>query len=273
MTLTDILISKGSLEDLTLSDVVKTPGSPSSQREVDLTVTLTNLAAHANLNWKYKYGIISGDGKADASVTKGNAVVQLSVVSPSAEEPPTSATVLGCTTTLHLDATYSGGITASIADLFKSSVNSKLQGVLQDLVCTELKSVGIGALNGVLGNVTKLLNPYLAPAPAPENPDDVLKQLLPDAKERAKLLNIQTHWAFKFINDVCTEIFGKRDDQGILGINEFVDGVTSGGNVSLQINTILLNSTDALTTTKITLTNLVITGLDTFTEADLYVFS
>ena len=150
-------------------------------------------------------------------------------------------------------------------------MNSKLESVIEDEVCTELKSAGIHALNGVLGNVTKLLNPYLAPAPAPLNPDSVLKELLPDAKERAKLLNIQTHWAFRFLNDVFSEIFGKRDDQGLLGINEFVDGVTSGGNVSLQINAILLNSTNALTTGKITLTNLVITGLDTFTEADLYV--
>ena len=150
-------------------------------------------------------------------------------------------------------------------------MNSKLESVIEDEVCTELKSAGIHALNGVLGNVTKLLNPYLAPAPAPLNPDSVLKELLPDAKERAKLLNIQTHWAFRFLNDVFSEIFGKRDDQGLLGINEFMDGVTSGGNVSLQINTILLNSTNALTTGKITLTNLVITGLDTFTNADLYV--
>ena len=106
VTLTNIQVSKVSLVDLVLKDVVKTPGSSSSQREVDLTATLSSLQAHVNLDWKYKYGIISGSGKADASVTKGNAVVQMSVVSPNTDTPPSSASVLGCTMTLHLDATY-----------------------------------------------------------------------------------------------------------------------------------------------------------------------
>ena len=65
----------------------------------------------------------------------------------------------------------------------------------------------------------------------------MLRSLVPDAVRRAGLLDIRHHWVTRFVEDVLSEVFEKRDSKGDLGINTFVAGVLSGGRLCVEDRT------------------------------------
>ena len=56
---------------------------------------------------------------------------------------------------------FTGGITASIADVFKSSIRTYVEKELKDVACSELGTRGSGVVTDALGNLTAILDPYI----------------------------------------------------------------------------------------------------------------
>ena len=126
--------------------------NPDSNTQVSMGMTFSSLAAHVTLDWHYSWSFASGSGSADASVSNGNAAITLHLASSDyAHAVPTSMAVAGCSCTLSLHLNQvNGGITGKVANYFRDSVSSKLQGLVQDQACDQLKGAGKDAINKLL---------------------------------------------------------------------------------------------------------------------------
>ena len=156
VTMSNIRCGDAQIGDLAVSSIFSTVSS------VDLTMDADLSSIACTADWAYTWGIFKGSGSVKTSGHGG----LVSVVAFDSDNfhtlPPTSSTMKSCTANLDIsDLVFTGGITADIANLFKTKIESTIEDKVAPLLCTELGTFGSGFLTSSLKNVSSLLSPYL----------------------------------------------------------------------------------------------------------------
>ena len=254
---------------------------------VDVTVAITSLALDATCDWAWKWGWFSGSGSASASSTNSHLTTIARFESNDfASQPPHKSGISSCSPTISLSSiNFSGGITASIANLFKSAVTGLLEDQLKTVACDELGSLGSDTLTGLLGQLKTFVEPYTGPE---IHPDPLLMEKGMSLPAGMELVNFRgsgqdKHYALDTIvqgvSNAVDSMLGTmeevtRPDGSVttdLGINNLINSNTDWtGKIHLDSSVMgalnpLYSGSDPLTKTSISVTNVTIEGLNTFT--------
>jgi len=259
-------------------------GEKASNTLVKVRLGITSLAISCSCDWRWDWGWFGGSGSASGGGTQNHMQAVLDFTSANLQTtPPTKGSVSSCAASMDMtQLSFSGGITAAIANLFKGTVRGFIEGKLNEVACSELSGVGADLLTGLLAGLEDAMEPYRGEtisvdALAAEKllaADSSIGELMqvydpesaPDLPSR--LVSQGLHSLDNMLGSVSTSI-GTAD----LGINHLVRSVT-GSSGSLEVNTTAFGQiyagTDPITSTSVSLTGMKVTGLDSFSAFDAF---
>ena len=256
-------------------------------------MAIKHLAVAAHGNWAYKgntmfHSWINGNGKVTASGSGNHLTTDAHFVSEKGYDShaPTSSNIASCAATINLDHIhFEGGISGTIANWFKGSIMGVIEDQVKTLACDELQGLGTNLLSDVLVNVSRAIEPYAGPIVHPDPLSDEKRMLakiqsMSAADEMAamdKLVlldNTLMTWARTQMNNaVASWVNTTMPDGSVreeLNGNVLIRQVTDEGTLAVPVSTVhhgvVYKGEDPLTSTVVTLTNVTISNLDSFTK-------
>ena len=240
-----------------VGDIEISPTGTAEKPAVGLN--LTGIDVGCNFTLKTKVGILKFDGNVDAAITDIGAIVAADLqFAPVPGYPqynvPNSSKASSCALDMKIDLKFSGGILPELLNIVK--------GLLEKMIRNAVETKGCDALNGLLTNTTTQLlqfvdqgvAQFVAP-PTPHQPP-----ILPSSEQFVALTSS------KALNAIMGWLAQPAS------INRLVDCVTNHSGVAAikDMNLTIDLGDDNLTTTNVTLQNISISGLDTFTALSLF---
>jgi len=298
--LSDIKCSQISIEDLSVVATRRT------LTLVEFDIDLRGLATACTLSWRYRATPFRGSGTAAATASGSDLDTKLHVTSQYAESLPTSVSVPECVAAITVDSlSFSGGIVAAIANAFKGAVEDLIVKEVSKLACKELVALD-DEIVGFVSKLTGFLGPHIPcrfgqgstttingdevqvclPVADIRNPDPLYGEIpgSPTLGDPMQLINFQDSSLVRMATNMVNDYLGVlknetlpdgsvREDLGVnIAIREFTEG---DGQYSINPEDfefakggVLYDGHDLLTHTTISIVNITLQGLDTFTELD-----
>ena len=277
-------------KDISIGDFLIGYTKRSLQR-LEMGMEIVQLDLSCTVDFTYKYSVFPRGSDSVEAFTNDNGVAIAMVFNSENfdEFPPNEIVVEGCTAKVDVtDLDFVGGgfdqvIFNAIETLLRSTVESEVNA----LICSEMSSLGDTFGQSLLDLVDETLEPYFAPLP-PNYADPLFAEnnmAVPDGKNLLDLSNTEEVVGGWF-NDVLQEIDALLgtvvDDPDSptgtgrdLGVNKLLRENVLDSDRALTIasedfegilDSSVFEGHDRVTQTNITLDQLKIFGLDTFTE-------
>eukprot|EP00948_MAST-09A_sp_MAST-9A-sp1_P004289 g4289.t1 len=172
---------------------------------------------------------------------------------------------------------FTGGILAGILDLFEKELEKELITYVNPLLCSELSTLCTGELAGLLLNFSHYLTPYLTEsARAPVDPMKEEAHILANLEREHPGVDLVSNLTVTSIFETLTKLIYNNleapDANGNPAVNALIEKNFPNGiiNVSnLNISLLALNDPKSFIKLNISLSSLMIEGLDTFKELHL----
>ena len=244
--------------------------------KVTLTADLEGLQLTCSANWAASVLGIKSSGALTADSKGSTLKSALTFISSDLRRfPPSSSKSDECKANVVIsDIHFTGGVTAKIINLFKSTVEGEIAKAVNPLLCTEISSIAGGELQNILGNLTKDLDPYLTPDALrpldPLKPERDLERDIP-AKELDSLSNLQRNPLLVLLRRAAVSLLGRQSD-GTFGINKIVRNAFRDSDGVLNISTHglpLFAATSDIVSIQANMTWIAIKGLDTFSRFNI----
>eukprot|EP00940_MAST-03C_sp_MAST-3C-sp2_P000291 g291.t1 len=286
-TSVDVFLTNMQCTDVSIDDMT-VESSYKNNKEIDVSVSITGLAMHCTLDWRYDFGLIKGNGKAWVWTSNNRLSSTARFTSEDyATHGPTKSTIESCdvgvdVTNMH----FQGGISGAILNLFKNNVMETTEEEIEAMACDEMSSMGSESLTSALEGVDEMFSQYLGPSVAPEDPLEAQSQLVvPDGT--GKLVDF-TNLEGSPIGDLITTALTEMNERfsthkpdpetgaSTLGINIIVRDtmLDANGVYHMDLNNlmgndgsnVLFEGHDMMTQTTVTATAARVRGLDSFTR-------
>jgi hypothetical protein len=119
-------------------------------RVLDVNLTCT-------ADWEYSYAFLRDRGSMMAWGNGNYVDATLAVHTEPSSVPPVGAEVTTCEVNVHFRRMdFSGGISASILDIFEDSVRTTVEGEVRDIVCDTLRSDGTHEVTKALAAISEV---------------------------------------------------------------------------------------------------------------------
>lgn len=283
--LTSLVCSKLSVEDMTLQHSIV------SNQEMHVSIGISGLRLECSFNWWYKYGVISGDGTGQVYMKDGQSYLSSTVALKSIDfssHPPNSSSVISCSTNIEItDMDFQGGVSGTVANTFEKSIRNTVEKEVEEVACEELGGLGTDFIKDTLAYVSDTLEPYISHEPSdPLYKENEVHSNLPAGVQLLNLAHVSASIGDVFqdvLDEANTQLGGAAEDVGgpngdtDLGINvalrEYVLDenrwyAISVADLGLKNGGVIFDSSDMLTETIITVTDVRVFGLDTFKKFD-----
>jgi hypothetical protein len=282
LTIRDIKCFDISVGDITVSDRRR------SLQRIDVNVDVTQLDLKCEIDYRYKFGVLRGDGIATVRTNDNSASTSLRFDSVDFNtQPPTGSSVSSCAADIEItDINFRGDFVSEIVEFFERLIRDVIEREIETMACDELGSLGTTFVQDMLDIAKNSLEPYNSPMDS-DVTDPLYSERTFQPPSGIPLLNFQdtdnvmAGWfqtalqeADKLLGTLTPDADGIKDKD--LGINVFLRRYVLDDDRSFTLDmetmpfdAILFQGHDRLTETVMTLKKVKIFGLDTFTKFDL----
>jgi hypothetical protein len=254
--------------------------------DIDVTVDITDLDLICDIDYRYKYGLLSGDGVAQIFTDNNSAATTLRFTSDDyASLPPSTNSVEQCTTNINIvDIMFHGDAASDIVELFEKSIRDLVAREIEAVACSELGSLGTSFVQDMLQIADKTLQGYQSLNMEPELLDPLYLEQTADLPEDLAPLNLQdmdsiAGGLFNQALQAVDGLFGNvvPDPEGPtdtdLGINIMLRSTLLDADRALVLDVdqfgmdaVVFQGHDQLTQSAITINQVKVLGLDTMTK-------
>ena len=272
--------------DISVGDMSVSHSRQSNQR-INVNVDVTQLDLRCDVDYRYKYGFLRGDGIATVRTNDNSASTTLRFDSTDFHtQPPNGSSVGSCTTDIEItDINFEGDFVSNIVEIFERLIRDVIEREIETMACDELGSLGTIFVEDMLDIAKNILEPYNSPMGS-DITDPLYSERAFQPPSGISVLNLQDtdnaigSW-FKTALQEADKLLGTLtpDADGTkardLGINIFLrkyllddDRSFALDMETMPFNAILFQGHDRLTENVMTLKKVKIFGLDTFTKFD-----
>eukprot|EP00943_MAST-04B_sp_MAST-4B-sp1_P007716 g7716.t1 len=252
-------------------------GSQPSASVVSANIRLLSLNIMCSANYRYEYGWFGGSGSMSAGGSQQSIDTSITIGNDG------TSSINSCTSNVDLThLSFSGGITSSIADTFKSMFRSKLETTLEATICDELGPLGSDLITDLATVVKKETDPYVPTTNGGSYVDNTEDPLLKENSLVDEYQSSLISWKDTLINTSSNDPIAMFVPKVFATINEYLSNNESGINHFLRqyvldndnrlvinfTNTtskrglILYDGVDPLTSTSLAISHIIVRGLD-----------
>lgn len=253
--------------------------------EVD--VAMKDLDLNCEMDYNYKYGVLSGDGWVQIRTDGNSASTTVLFTSMNFDQAfPVESSVEQCYSDVKIERMdFEGDLVSEIVEIFQGLIHNVVENAIGDVVCSELSQIGTKLVGNMVHFADTKLKPYLGdlgesytnplfPERTLNLPSDFPSLNLQDPNVSvSKAFNEILHFAVTSLGSSASGPDGISGG-GDLAINEIMRSLVLDEDRALTVNVsniptlepILFEGHDRVTEFTITLNQVRIFGLDSFTR-------
>jgi len=270
--------------NISVGDVIISHERPNDQ-VTDMKLELAHFGLQCDMDYQYKYGFISGNGRLDMTADDSYASTAITFESQDFNAyPPASSTAGDCVANIEITAIdFQGDFLSELLELFEGPVSNIIEGELENFLCTELESLDLN--NGdedIIGDIANGFDPYLPPLTQEEEQNPLLVEDSLDIPADMTILDLQntTNGSSKLLNQTLTllaEVLS-GETNGTLDVNGFLrsslledDGCLTLNFTQLEEKTTLFDTHNDLVELFIAMEKIQVCGLDSLEKFNVLV--
>lgn len=253
-----------------------------TNNDIDVTVNISEFDLKCDIQYRYKYGLLSGDGVAQVFTDNNSAATTLRFSSDDYESlPPSTSSVQECVTNINIVRMMFHGDTASdIVEWFEKWIRNLVEQEIEAVACSELGSLGTTFVQDMLQIADNTLQGYQTANASPhlfnplyleekaDLPVDLVPLNLQDFDSIAGgLVDQVLQTVDELLGSIVSDPGGPNDSD--LGINIFLRSNLLDKHRALIIDVaklgmdaVIFKGHDKLTESTITINQVKILGLD-----------
>jgi hypothetical protein len=161
----EISLSEFSCGQISFADI-RLDNDYRSSQEVGLGFSVVDLGINCQFDFDWSYIFLTGSGHAVVTTGGSSVDASLDIFSPDfAVTPPESATVTSCQTDIViLGLEFSGNIASEVFNLFETLIIDVVDSIIDETICVELNAAGADLLGDLFAMLNETVAPYLDPA-------------------------------------------------------------------------------------------------------------